>query len=241
MPRIDIVQIRICKFQNDNRILILNLIELFKGYIMIVIVDYGAGNLGSVVNMFRRLGVSVRVANKPNELDGATAILLPGIGHFDSCSKNLKIRGFASALEEHVFCRRLPLLGICVGAQLLTKGSEEGDEPGLGWIDAVTRRFPVKTDQNYKVPHMGWNVAEPAVKHQLLIGLESSPRFYFAHSYHIQTSIPDTILCKTHHGLDFASGIYKDNIAGVQFHPEKSHKFGLKLLKNFSEILNLKK
>jgi glutamine amidotransferase len=203
---------------------------------MIVIVDYGAGNLGSIVNMFKRLGVSVRVANSPNGLDGATAILLPGIGHFDSCSKNLKNRGFGSAMEEYVLGRRLPLLGICVGAQLLTKGSEEGDEPGLGWIDAVTRRFPMTTDQSYKVPHMGWNVAEPVVHHQLLVDLESKPRFYFAHSYYIQPSNPDSVLCKTHHGVDFASGIYRDNIAGVQFHPEKSHRFGLQLLKNFSQF-----
>jgi glutamine amidotransferase len=152
----------------------------------------------------------------------------------------LKNSGFASAMEEHVFYRRLPLLGICVGAQLLTNGSEEGDEPGLGWIDAITLRFPIKTEENYKVPHMGWNVAEPVVKHQLLIGFESRPRFYFAHSYHIQTSNPDSVLCKTHHGLDFASGIYKDNISGVQFHPEKSHRFGLQLLKNFSEFSNFK-
>jgi glutamine amidotransferase len=207
---------------------------------MIVIVDYGSGNLGSIINMLKRAGSSARIADKPSELTGATAILLPGIGHFDSCSKNLRVRGFTSALEEPVLSRKVPLLGICVGAQLLTKGSEEGDEPGLGWIDAVTRRFPMMDDVNLKVPHMGWNVALPAVQHQLFAGLDSSPRFYFVHSYYMQASNRHSVLCSSTHGLDFASGIYSNNIAGVQFHPEKSHRFGLQLLKNFSVISDTK-
>jgi glutamine amidotransferase len=205
---------------------------------MIVIVDYGSGNLGSIINMLKRVGASVRVAAKPSELDDATAILLPGIGNFDSCSKNLRRQGFTSALEEPVLGRRVPLLGICVGAQLLTKGSEEGNEPGLGWVDAVTRRFPVFDDHSCKVPHMGWNVAEPAVDHKLFAGLDSRPRFYFVHSYYMQVTKSDSVLCSTKHGVEFSSGIYRDNIAGIQFHPEKSHRFGMQLLKNFSSMLD---
>lgn len=203
---------------------------------MIDIVDYGSGNLGSIKNMLNRLGISSRVADNPRDLNGAKAILLPGIGHFDSCSKNLRSRGFASALEDPVMCRGVPLLGICVGAQLLTKGSEEGDEPGLGWINAVTRRFPTMNDSAYKVPHMGWNVAIPALEHRIFDGLDSRPRFYFVHSYYMEAESVDSVLCHTKHGLDFASGIYKDNMFGVQFHPEKSHRFGLQLLNNFSKI-----
>jgi glutamine amidotransferase len=203
---------------------------------MIVIINYGSGNIGSIQNMLKRVGATVRVADKPEELDGATSILLPGIGHFDSCSKNLRLRGFTSALEEPVLRRRVPLLGICVGAQLLTKGSEEGDEPGLGWIDAITRRFPKLDDLDYKVPHMGWNIAVPVVDHELFVGLDSNSRFYFAHSFYMQASNSDSVLCSSMHGIDFDSGIFKDNIAGVQFHPEKSHRFGLQLLKNFCAI-----
>lgn len=202
---------------------------------MIVIVDYGAGNLGSIRNMFKRIGVAARVAEKPSELDGAAAILLPGIGHFDSCARNLRNLGFASALQEPVLNRRVPLLGICVGAQLLTKGSEEGDEPGLGWIDAVTLRFPEIERPDYKVPHMGWNIAEPALPHGLFAGFASLPRFYFVHSYHMQTAQPESVLCRTNHGVEFASGIFRDNLAGVQFHPEKSHRFGMQFLSNFAE------
>jgi glutamine amidotransferase len=205
---------------------------------MIVIVDYGASNLGSIINMFNRIGVTTRVASKANELGGATAIILPGLGHFDSCAKKLKDRGFASALEEPAFSSRIPILGICVGAQLLTKGSEEGNEMGLGWIDAVSLRFPIRADPKYKIPHMGWNIVEPAIPHRLFTGMEQDPRFYFVHSYYIKTTQPNSILCRTTHGIEFASGIRRDNIYGVQFHPEKSHRFGLRLFENFSNMQN---
>lgn len=207
---------------------------------MIAVIDYGAGNLGSILNMLKRFGAQVRIASKPRDLVDSTAILLPGIGNFDSCAKNLKQRGFSTALEEPVLGRRVPLLGICVGAQLLTKGSEEGDEPGLGWIDAVTLRFDFLDCEKYKVPHMGWNIAQPEVDHRLFIGLNSNPRFYFTHSYYIQTANRSSVLCTTCHGVNFASGIYSDNIAGVQFHPEKSHRFGMQMMKNFSIISDSK-
>lgn len=203
---------------------------------MIVIVDYKTANLGSIINMLKRIGVAARVAAAPAELAGASAILLPGIGHFDTCARNLRSAGFAAALEDPVLRRRVPLLGICVGAQLLTRGSEEGDEPGLGWIDALTQRFPALEREDYKVPHMGWNLATPRRAHALFAGFETAPRFYFVHSYQMQCARPESVLATTTHGIEFASGIAKDNLAGVQFHPEKSHRFGMQLLRNFAQM-----
>jgi glutamine amidotransferase len=201
---------------------------------MIVIVDYKTANLGSIVNMFKRIGVAARVAERPQDLDGATRIVLPGIGHFDTCARNLRGAGFASALEEPVLVRKVPLLGICVGAQLLTHGSEEGSEPGLGWIDARTVRFPRLDLEGYKVPHMGWNLATPRRPHPLFAGFDSVPRFYFVHSYCMQCAQPAASLARTTHGIEFDSAIVSGNIAGVQFHPEKSHRFGMQLLLNFA-------
>lgn len=203
---------------------------------MIAIVDYKTANLGSLVNIFRRIGVPARVAATPSELQGAERIVLPGIGHFDTCARNLRGAGFATALQELVLSERgIPLLGICVGAQLLTRGSEEGDEPGLGWIDATTRRFPPLEIADYKIPHMGWNVARPSRAHPLFDPFgDAPPRFYFVHSYCMQCDRPADSLARTRHGIDFDSAVGRDNIAGVQFHPEKSHRFGMALLSAFS-------
>lgn len=201
---------------------------------MIVIVDYKTANLGSIVNMFKRIGAPARVAETPQQLAGAARILLPGIGHFDTCARNLRRLGFADALQEPVLERRTPLLGICVGAQLLTAGSEEGDEPGLDWIRAHTRRFPDMDRRDYKVPHMGWNLATPTQVHPMFAGFDAPPRFYFVHSYYMSCDADENVLATTHHGIDFASAIVRDNVAGVQFHPEKSHKFGMQLLRNFA-------
>ncbi len=201
---------------------------------MIVIVDYKTANIGSIVNIFKRIGVPARVAETPAQLAGATHLLLPGIGHFDTCARNLRRAGFAEALQQPVLERRIPLLGICVGAQLLTRGSEEGDEAGLGWIDAETRRFPDLPRDDYKVPHMGWNLATATQPHTLFEGFEKTPRFYFVHSFHMQCDRPESQLASTEHGLQFASAIVQGNVAGVQFHPEKSHRYGMQLLRNFA-------
>lgn len=203
---------------------------------MIVIVDYRTANLGSIVNMFKRIGTPVRVAEQPEQLHGASRLLLPGIGHFDTCARNLRSLGFADALQSLVFEQRVPLLGICVGAQLLTCGSEEGSEPGLGWIDAQTLRFPQLDIPDYKVPHMGWNLAAPQQPHALFGGFEAPPRFYFVHSYYISCERQQDVLAATRHGVEFASAIAAANIAGVQFHPEKSHRFGMQLLRNFTLV-----
>lgn len=203
---------------------------------MIVIVDYKTANLGSIVNMFKRIGTLARVAEAPAQLQGASRILLPGIGHFDTCARNLRRAGFADVIEQLVLGDRVPLLGICVGAQLLTRGSEEGDEPGLGLIDAHTRRFPALDQPGYKVPHMGWNIARPERPHALFAGFDRPPRFYFVHSFCMQCTDVDSVLATTTHGVPFASGIVRDNVVGLQFHPEKSHRFGMQLLRNFAQV-----
>lgn len=203
---------------------------------MIVIVDYKTANLGSIVNMFKRIGVAARVAETPSQLEGATAIVLPGIGHFDTCARNLREAGFADALQSPVLQARLPLLGICVGAQLLTRGSEEGDLPGLGWVPAQTVRFPDIDRPDYKVPHMGWNIARPVRAHPLFDNFPEPPRFYFVHSYYMRCDDDGARLSTTHHGIEFDSGIVHGNVAGVQFHPEKSHRFGMQLLRNFAAM-----
>jgi glutamine amidotransferase len=204
---------------------------------LIVIIDYKTANLGSLVNIFKRIGVGARVAQSPDQLQGASGIVLPGIGHFDTCARNLRRAGFASALEDVVLNGpRLPLLGICVGAQLLTRGSEEGVEPGLAWIDAVTRRFPPLDTEGYRVPHMGWNLVKPCMPHPLFSQPDDRPpRFYFVHSYYMSCEHEQNRLATTSHGVDFDSAIVRDNVAGVQFHPEKSHKFGMQLLRDFAE------
>jgi imidazole glycerol-phosphate synthase subunit HisH len=204
---------------------------------MIVIVDYKTANLGSIVNMLKRAGAATRVAERPEQLEGASHLVLPGIGHFDTCARNLRTLGFAEALTEPVRHRGIPLLGICVGAQLLTHGSEEGTEPGLAWIAAFTRRIPDQpNDPHFKVPHMGWNLVQPVRQHALFEGMEREPRFYFVHSYAMHCDAPESVLATTTHGVEFASAVVNANIVGTQFHPEKSHRFGLQLMRNFANL-----
>ena len=204
---------------------------------MIAVIDYKTANLGSIMNMLRHIGIDAKVAARPDELTGASHIVMPGIGHFDTCARNLAELGFAQALEEPVLARGIPLLGICVGAQLLTRGSEEGDRPGLGWIAARTRRFPaMPEDPRYKVPHMGWNHVNPTRPHPLFEGFDVPPRAYFVHSYCMECDDQAAMLGETTHGISFASAIGRDNIAGLQFHPEKSHRFGMKMLANFARM-----
>jgi len=206
---------------------------------MIVIVDYGLGNLGSMANMLKKIGTEVAVSSDPSIIGTAHKLILPGVGTFDEGMKNLQpSSGLVKVLNKRVLEDKIPVLGVCLGMQLLGKRSEEGQLPGLGWLDAKTIRFKFQdANANLKIPHMGWNQLTVCQTHLLFAGLEEVNRFYFVHSYHVVCANPNNILSTTSYGLDFTSAIVKDNIMGVQFHPEKSHKFGMRLLKNFVELM----
>lgn len=201
---------------------------------MITIVDYGMGNLGAVLNMFKRIGVPARISGDPVCVGSAEKILLPGVGAFDAAMRCINASGLREALERQALVNRVPVLGICLGMQLLTRGSEEGQEPGLGWIAADTRRFPARP--SLKVPHMGWNLVHRTQGHALTAGLPPESRFYFVHSYFVQADDPANTLLRANYGLDFDAAIVRDNIVGAQFHPEKSHRFGMTLLANFARM-----
>lgn len=201
---------------------------------MISIVNYGMGNLGSVLNMFKRIGVEAEIVDHAEDLLSARKILLPGVGAFDNAMKRINEGGFLDVLNEKALVEKVPVLGICLGMQLLTRGSEEGILPGLGWIAADTTRFP---KQNVlKVPHMGWNVVHPATPSPLIMNLPGEPRFYFVHSYRVHVDNESDSILKCHYGIDFDAAVQHENVFGAQFHPEKSHKFGMRLLENFARI-----
>lgn len=201
---------------------------------MITIVDYGMGNLGSVQNMFRKVGATAEITSDLQKIRDARKILLPGVGAFDAAMKQINETGLREVLTTKATVDKVPVLGICLGMQLMTNASEEGVLPGLGWIDAVTRRFPASP--GLKVPHMGWNILKPLWSHALLNDLPEEPRFYFVHSYFVTTSLPAETIATTSYGSDFAAVIARDNIMGAQFHPERSHRFGARLLENFAHI-----
>ena len=201
---------------------------------MIAIIDYDIGNLGAVANMLHRIGVPAVITHNPAQIEEATHIVLPGNGAFDPCMRGLRATGLIPLLERRVLRERVPLLGICVGAQMLGRGSEEGVEPGLGWLDMQVKKFQLLP--GLRVPHMGWNETQPALRdHQLLQDLPADARFYFVHSYIMIPNDPSDVLLTVHHGIEFAAAVARGNIAGVQFHPEKSHRFGRQLLSQFAK------
>lgn len=201
---------------------------------MITIVNYGMGNLGSLANMLKRLGVPAMVATDPGEVLRAERLLLPGVGAFDAAMRRINgVPGLRAALDRKALEERVPVLGVCLGMQLLTRGSEEGDAPGLGWIEGATVRFP-RLD-GLKVPHMGWNTAVPTGSSPLLRDVGDAPRYYFVHSYCVHVDDPAHALMRTTHGVPFDAAIGRGNIFGVQFHPEKSHRHGMTILRNFAE------
>ena len=200
----------------------------------IIIVDYGMGNIGSVLNMFKRIGVEAEISDDLDVISDAQKILLPGVGAFDQAMRRIVDAGFKEVLDKKALVDKVPILGICLGMQLLTRGSEEGILPGLGWIAADTIKFPPMS--GLKVPHMGWNLVKQATACSLTAGLSEESRYYFVHSYHVKVDREENSILRTTHGVEFDSGIHADNIYGTQFHPEKSHKFGMELLKNFSKI-----
>jgi imidazole glycerol-phosphate synthase subunit HisH len=193
----------------------------------IVIVDYGMGNLGAIHNMIKKVGGKSIISNDPQIIKTATKLILPGVGSFDEAMKNLNELDFINLLNEKAN-EGIPILGICLGAQLLTESSEEGKLPGLGWIKGKTIRFP---NTNLKVPHMGWNYIIKK-ENSIFYNLPEPSRFYFVHSYYIKAEQQD-IIAECDYGIRFAAGIHKNNIYGLQFHPEKSHNFGKIVMKNF--------
>lgn len=200
---------------------------------MVTIVDYGVGNLASIANMARKAGTDCVISGDPAVIAKAGKLILPGVGAFDRGMANLEERGLIPALNERAIERRVPTIGLCLGMQLLGRGSEEGSRPGLGWLAADSVRFKFAADATLKVPHMGWNYIEPAASAALLEHLPAEPRFYFANSYHLACDDPTDVMCWTTYGERFPSGIHRGNLWGTQFHPEKSHSFGLALLRNF--------
>lgn len=210
---------------------------------MIAVIDYGMGNVGSVLNMLRKLGVPARLTCDHSDVRHAAGLVLPGVGAFDEGMRNLAARDLRGPLEEAVLARRVPILGICLGMQLLTKGSEEGNLSGLGWIDAHTRRFRFEAGEQLRIPHMGWNYLSPrrqdgdGLAGRLLEGTAPNARFYFVHSFHALCHRPEDVIGTTTYGYEFAAAIGRDNIAGTQFHPEKSLRHGLELMRSYANCV----
>lgn len=204
---------------------------------MITIVDYNMGNLGSILNMLKKIGQQAQVSADPALISQADKLLLPGVGAFDAGMNNLERSGLIPLLNRRVLEDRVPTLGICLGMQLMTRRSEEGERAGLGWIDAEALRFR-PADAAIKVPHMGWNRVTPARPSPLTDELPHEPRFYFVHSFYVRCRDAADVLLTTPFGGHFASAFQRGNVWGVQFHPEKSHKFGMALLRNFATKVN---
>lgn len=202
---------------------------------MIVIVDYKMGNLGSVSNIIKKIGHTSIVTSDIEIIANASKIILPGVGSFEKAMENLKALNLIDVLNEKALVQKTPVLGICLGMQLLTKSSEEGNVEGLGWIDAKTIKFQLDDFPDLKIPHMGWNEVSFPQPHFLCEDYHEKPRFYFVHSYYAKCDKEENVLMKTEFGHEFHSGIVNGTIMGVQFHPEKSHKFGMNLFKNFIE------
>ncbi len=204
---------------------------------MIVVVDYGVGNLGSIVNMLRRIGCEAIASNDPRDITAAKRLILPGVGAFDPAMARLSESGLVDSLLRRVVEEGAPLLGICLGMQLLTEGSEEGLLPGLGWLPARTVRFHFDDrEPGLRVPHMGWNTAVIRGEDSLFASAAADARYYFAHSYHVRCHDEGHVLTTTQYGVQFHSAVRLDNIYGTQFHPEKSHTYGMDLLRAFATL-----
>lgn len=204
--------------------------------IMVTIIDYKTGNMGSIQNMLKKIRVESIITSDPDEISRASKIILPGVGSFDQGMRNLADLRINEILNQKILVEKTPVLGICLGMQLMTLRSEEGMLPGLGWMDAETIRFSFEDAIQYKSPHMGWNFVRQHKESRLLKDMDTESRFYFAHSYYVKSKNPSDILTSTQYEIEFTSSFEKGNIFGVQFHPEKSHKFGMTLLKNFTEL-----
>jgi glutamine amidotransferase len=204
--------------------------------VRVAIVDYGMGNLHSVRRKLDRIGVHAQVTSDPDALLGAEKLILPGVGHFGKAMEHLESLALVPALNEAVAVRKTPILGICLGMQLFASRSEEGDAEGLGWIDADVVRFGIDDTRRFKVPQMGWNGVRIARSSPMLEGVTEQTEFYFVHAYHMVCRDREDVLCDTDYGYAFTSVVQRENLYGVQFHPEKSHDAGEALLRNFLSL-----
>ncbi|KQT41888.1 imidazole glycerol phosphate synthase subunit HisH [Devosia sp. Leaf420] len=203
---------------------------------MITVIDSGVSNLGSMQNMLKRLSIPFKVAGTPQDIEDAASIILPGVGAFDAGMRNLHARGLVDILTHKALVEKVPVMGVCLGMQLMTQGSEEGQQPGLGWVPAKAIRFQPTTSEQ-RVPFMGWNEVTPTKLDAMTTHMRPDTRFYFVHSYHVVCDDPSDILLTAPFGATPYTAAYRrGNLVGMQFHPEKSHKFGMWLLRNFSEM-----
>lgn len=204
---------------------------------MITIIDYGVGNINAFYNIYKNLGIVVKIAKSSKELVGASKLILPGVGHFDYAMTKFKDSGMINNVTEMVLNSNIPILGICVGMQMLAQSSEEGVLPGLGWVDGEVKKINSSLlQQTTRLPHMGWNDINVTKQTPLFGGLESSSLFYFLHSYYFKCHNNHDIISTSFYGENFTSSVNYLNIYGVQFHPEKSHRNGIKLLENFAKL-----
>jgi glutamine amidotransferase len=200
---------------------------------MIAIIDFGMGNVGSIHNMLNRLGIESALTSDMKEIRAADKLILPGVGAFDVAMRRLQALGIIPLLNDLVFDAGIPLLGICLGMQLLSLSSDEGVERGLGWLDARTVRFDFEGSQ-LRVPHMGWNTVSVHKRGSILDELPSQAKFYFVHSYHVRCNSDEDVLATSTYGIEFHAAAQRGNVTGVQFHPEKSHRFGMQVLAKFA-------
>ena len=204
---------------------------------MIRVVDYGLGNVLAFLNAYKRLNIPAAVARSAADLEGADRVILPGVGAFDHAVELLQKSGMRETLDEMVLTRGVPVLGVCVGMQILACESEEGRLSGLSWIKGAVRKLTSREERrSLRLPHMGWNDVEPVQSGGLFSGLEEGARFYFLHSYHMECDSRESVLAESGYGVRFTCAVHSGNIFGVQFHPEKSHEYGTRLLKNFAGV-----
>lgn len=202
---------------------------------MIAVVDYGIGNVSSIVNMLKKIGVTAALANKVEELEAADKIILPGVGSFDAGMRKLNNSGLVEAIKKHAIIDEKPLLGICLGMQMLGRRSEEGSEEGLSLIPFENKRFDFNDRKELKIPHMGWNIVSIELENDPVVqNLGPVQRYYFVHSYHAVCDKEENVLMRCEYGYSFTAAVKNGNIYGFQFHPEKSHKFGMALLESFA-------